>query len=634
MRLVKDKTLIRNRSILFLSAFISSLAVTMNLEVLEAAEAGIKNPLYQNIYKLIEIINQTMADRGVLITVLTLGLYIIYKMIWVEKNLAIIKYSKGLALFLAVMYAGGKAFEYGNSLSVFYTSSIRMMKAFILIVGFYIFYLTIINYFYFLLHKNSYYILKENKIRRLYNKHPWLSVWIGILIVWFFHISLRYPGVMGYDNWDELSYYFGYETYTTAQPVFHTWVLGTFVKFGIYLGSASLGLFLLVIFQALVMSAVLAYSLFLIKKWGGFLWLRILTMGVYCIAPYYVGYMSFPVKDYLYTAFFLLFILSLMELNILGQSYWENKFPKSIWVISACFMILFRKNGIYIYFPVICLLLISLVRICISKKICGKKAVTVIICLILPLAFAKGITGFIENYYHVEQDSPKEMFSLPFQQTARYVRDYGAEVTEEEKQAIKNVLDYNSLAEIYSEVTADPVKTTYHANNSKELLDYFVVWFRQFFKHPVCYLEAFWNQNYYIFSPNIDNIVYNKDCHVGEEIKTESGLLDIVNFEIPEWMHGISAIMVSYYSLMTRFPIIGMFSNVAFYIILMFVIVIFMLHDKRRKALFVMFPLLLSFCTILMAPQIMNQPRYAFPIIYTMPTVVAFYCYTVTRKIG
>lgn len=289
----------------------------------------------------------------------------------------------------------------------------------------------------------------------------------------------------------------------------------------------------------------------------------------------------------------------------------------------------------YIYVPVICLLLIKLVKNCINKeseKVHWKKVRTVIICLILPLALAKGISGFIEYYYHVEQDSPKEMFSLPFQQTARYVRDYGTEVTEDEKQAIEKVLDYNSLAEIYSEVTADPVKTTYHAQNTKELMDYFTVWFRQFLKHPVCYIESFWNQNYYIFSLDTDNIVYNKNCHVGEEIKMESGLLDVVYFEIPEWMHGIDSVMVSYYSLMTRFPIIGMFSNVAFYIILMIVIIVYMLHDKCKWELLVMFPLLLSFFTVLLAPQIMNQPRYAFPIIYAMPTAVAFYCYTIKIK--
>lgn len=96
-----------------------------------------------------DLINQMMTDRGLLITVLTIGLFIIYETIWVDKNLAIIKNSNGLALFLAVMHAGDKAFQYGNSQSVFYNYFIRIMKALILIIDFYILYLTINNYFYF-----------------------------------------------------------------------------------------------------------------------------------------------------------------------------------------------------------------------------------------------------------------------------------------------------------------------------------------------------------------------------------------------------------------------------------------------------------------------------------------------------
>lgn len=78
---------------------------------MKVGEAEINNPLYQNIYKLIEIINQKMTDRGLLITVLTIGLFIIYETIWVDKNLAIIKYSNGLALFLAVMHAEDNSFN-------------------------------------------------------------------------------------------------------------------------------------------------------------------------------------------------------------------------------------------------------------------------------------------------------------------------------------------------------------------------------------------------------------------------------------------------------------------------------------------------------------------------------------------
>lgn len=65
------------------------------------------------------------------------------------------------------------------------------------------------------------------------------------------------------------------------------------------------------------------------------------------------------------------------------------------------------------------------------------------------------------NYYtglSCGKDSPKEMFSLPFQQTARYVKEYGDEISEEEREIIAKVLDYDSLAEIYEPMTADPVK--------------------------------------------------------------------------------------------------------------------------------------------------------------------------------
>ena len=47
--------------------------------------------------------------------------------------------------------------------------------------------------------------------------------------------------------------------------------------------------------------------------------------------------------------------------------------------------------------------------------------------------------------------------------------------------------------------------------------------------------------------------------------------------------------------------------------------------EKNKKAFVVMLPALISFLFVLLAPQIQGQPRYAFPIIYTMPLMIAFY---------
>lgn len=209
----------------------------------------------------------------------------------------------------------------------------------------------------------------------------------------------------------------------------------------------------------------------------------------------------------------------------------------------------------------------------------GRKLI--VVCLPFVLVFV--VEGIITQVYHVEKDSPKEMFSLPFQQTARYVKEYGDEISEEEREIIAKVLDYDSLAEIYEPMTADPVKTTYRSGSAGDLTAYFKVWLKEFFRHPLCYVEATWNQNYYVFAPYVDNVVYNKNCLVGSELEYDKEYYSWLNFQIPEKMEGLANVTVKLYSLLTTAPVIGMFSNVAFYVILMFVLLHFIRLEKIKE---------------------------------------------------
>ena len=86
----KEKGLWKN-IFLLLAAFLTSLAITMNMEVIETVEVGIENPIFKIVYKLIEIVNQTMADRGLLLTLLTFSLFAVYKKIWIENSIEIIR---------------------------------------------------------------------------------------------------------------------------------------------------------------------------------------------------------------------------------------------------------------------------------------------------------------------------------------------------------------------------------------------------------------------------------------------------------------------------------------------------------------------------------------------------------------
>lgn len=60
----------------------------------------------------------------------------------------------------------------------------------------------------------------------------------------------------------------------------------------------------------------------------------------------------------------------------------------------------------------------------------------------------------------VQPGGIQEMLSVPFQQTARFVKYYGDELSEEDKEAINHILDYNQLAEKYNPDKSDPVKDT------------------------------------------------------------------------------------------------------------------------------------------------------------------------------
>ncbi len=610
-----------SQKVVLIEAVLTALALTVTFHTPDPPNEGIDHVAYAYLYKLLTQFADWLTDKGFVLTALTLGFYLLYRMVWSRKEERI-RFGRSTAAVLAILYTGGKAFQYADSLSVLYSPIFNLFKTGILFCGFYFLYSALLHLLYDILHTRKDMRLKSGVMLRLYRRHPFLCPWWSIFLLWIPHIIMRYPGAMSYDNYNQLAYYLGYEPFSTAQPVFHTWLFGTFIYMGSLAGSDNLGLFLFVLFQSLIMSAVLAYSLLLMRRWKTPVWLRALTMGIYCAAPYYVGYAAFPIKDFLYAACFLLLVLEVMEAVRGEEDFWRDGVHNLFWLVSAGFMILFRKNGLFIYLPLLLVYLYcGIIKIIRRKEMNWRMAVV----LLAPLVLAAGTESVISVRYQVVKDSPKEMLSLPFQQTARYVRDYGDEVTAEEREAISAVLDYEQLPELYLEFSADPVKTTYHAQSTEELAGYLKTWAVQFLKHPLCYLEATWNQNYYLFMPDIDHIVYNKDYHVGEEIFSGTQMEQEIRFHIPEKMQGLASVAVSLYTLLSRLPVIGMLNNVAFYIICMFAVLLFMVHDRAGKKMIVLVPLLVSFLFLLLGPQIYNQPRYAFPIIYSMPAVVGFY---------
>jgi len=83
------------------------------------------------------------------------------------------------------------------------------------------------------------------------------------------------------------------------------------------------------------------------------------------------------------------------------------------------------------------------------------------------------------------------MLSVPFQQTARYVKYHADELSDEDIKTIDYVLNYDTLAERYKPEIADPVKNEYNKyTKTKDLIAYFKIWFKGLVKHPETYIDA------------------------------------------------------------------------------------------------------------------------------------------------
>ena len=75
-------------------------------------------------------------------------------------------------------------------------------------------------------------------------------------------------------------------------------------------------------------------------------------------------------------------------------------------------------------------------------------------------------------------------------------------MTTKETDAIKDVLDYEHLAELYNPELSDDVKWTYNNEADKNAKkSYIETWFDQFLKHPLTYIEATLNNTYRYLDP-------------------------------------------------------------------------------------------------------------------------------------
>lgn len=341
-------------------------------------------------------------------------------------------------------------------------------------------------------------------------KHTFAISFVVLIVAYIPYTILSYPGIfladesMEFLEWHpELEVYF--PTYleghlvkegvmlNTHMPLFHTFLLNTIFDAGFAVfGSANKALFLYSVIQELGTFAVLAaFMSFGVKEWNFPSGLVIACLLYFICSPRIQNYMMVTTKDVFYADCVILFLMFSWKLM-----FHEKNIGTIIgYSLSVLGLFLLRNDGRYILLFALLLSLLSG-----SKKWRKISLATIGGVIVVTVLFESVLLPALS----VTPGSRREMLSVPFQQTARYVKNYPEDVTAAEKAAIDKILDYDHLAKKYDNGRADRVKDTFREEaTTEELMQYFKVWWQMLKKHPLVYVASFINNYYQYFFPSV-----------------------------------------------------------------------------------------------------------------------------------
>jgi hypothetical protein len=248
-----------------------------------------------------------------------------------------------------------------------------------------------------------------------------------------------------------------------------------------------------------------------------------------------------------------------------------------------------------------------------NKKRMLKVATSILIAL---LVFQIGFVNILFPALNITSGSTREMLSVPFLQTARYIQEYEDEISDEDAQAILKVLSragtLDKIAKSYNPVLADSVKNKYNKYaTTSDLVNYFKVWFKGLVKHPDVYVQAYLNLHFGWFSfEGNDFVAYSA---AGKR-------------KIPEFVNGFDnyrgkssyrKLVNSYLDLLNSNPATKAFIEVATYTWFYVFLLIYAIKHKKFKELLANSVVYLNYLICFVGP--VAYMRYAIPMVCIAP---------------
>lgn len=448
-----------------------------------------------------------------------------------------------------------------------------------------------------------------------------------LVICWLPYMIIMFPGAMNPDTRDQVAQITGNSHFCfTARmirqdtagflwnnnhPVLFTLILKGFVSLGGFLGSYAWGFEIYSVLQSLAWIAVIAYMLTKLRSYG---LSRKILLGFVCffaLNPLFPLWGMTTMKDVPFTIFLLLSLIQLYEI-LSGR---KKAGVKELALLGGLllFMMLFRNNGLFMVLLTLPFLVIMLWKE--RKKMLGVAGTF----LLTAVVFKVVITGLLFTALGIGSGSTGEMLSVPFQQTARYIKEHRQEVTAEEEKAILAVLNtggtLDEIADLYVPYRADQVKAKYNPlSSTAELKGYIQVWFKQFVKHPSVYVQAYLNLAHCWFGMEgkADNIYYSDvDPYIQQMLP---GVTQ------PKALTGARKVINGYIKLLDSSPLTSWLLEFSVYTWVYIILFAVMIIRRKAVAFLTIMMIFANYIICLAGP--VGYMRYAIPMIICLPFAI------------
>ena len=449
------------------------------------------------------------------------------------------------------------------------------------------------------------------------------------VIAWLPYYILFFPGTANVDTVVQLMQSFEIPSYinkittihppetyyTNHHPFATTMLFELFFKLGLNVfGDINIGVAIYVFLHMLFLAAVFTVALQYLRHIGITKKRLLFIQLVIMFLPIFPMYAICMVKDTLFSAFLLLLMIMMYEIaRTNGECF--RKWWLDLFLALDCELKMLAKNyGMYI------IIIVAIVYAIVYRKYILQVLVS-FVPIILVYQFLW--VSVLLPLWNVAPVGKQEALSVPFQQTARYVSEYGEEVTEEEKEAINGVLPYDKLKKLYEPMLSDWVKEKFNQDaSSEDMSRYFSAWWKMFLKHPDTYIESILNNTYeYWYIDKISDLEYYEFepyLQKHDPDKQYEELYVTNNYNTGGERFAVYQLIL----MLEKTPVVNIFASLGLLPWLILFMILFNIFQKRGKYILTYLVPVIIYAICMVSPDNGNS-RYIMPVIFALPYLIA-----------